>query len=147
MTLAKDKLKYLFVVLTYVFKWLVLINDTYIAVVSRYTYSQTTTSSKQTTVRIETDGIGEDTSEDEDTDDALMMTAISEVEAARNRNRMRTVSTVSEGSELHTDEFSTAHTTDEVTSFEDSLKKANNLRHQTAVSTVSECSEFSTCQW
>ena len=59
---------------------------------------------------------------------------------------MRTVSTVSEGSELPTDEFSTAHTTDEVTSFEDSLKKANNLRHQTAVSTVSECSEFSTCQ-
>ena len=98
-----------------------MINNTYIA--SRYTYSQTTTSSKQTTVRIETDGIGEDTSEDEDTDDALMMTAISEVEAARNRNRMRTVSTVSEGSELPTDEFSTAHTTDEVTSFEDSLKK------------------------
>ena len=41
-----------------------------------------------------------DTSEDEDTDDALMMTAISEVEAAaaaRSQNariRMRTVSTV-----------------------------------------------------
>ena len=58
---------------------------------------------------------------------------------------MRTVSTVSEGSELPTDEFSTAHNTDEVTSFEDSIKKANNNRTQT-VSTVSECSEFSTCQ-
>ena len=44
-----------------------------------------------------------DTSEDEDTDDALMMTAVSEVvEGKINRKRMRTVSTVSECS----DEFS-----------------------------------------
>ena len=55
---------------------------------------------------------------------------------------MTTVGTVSEGSELSKDEFSTAHTTDEVTSFEESMKKANNNRSHT-VSTVSKCSELS----
>ena len=58
---------------------------------------------------------------------------------------MTTVGTVSEGSELSKDEFSTAHTTDEVNSFEEPMKKANNNRPQT-VGILIECSEFSTCQ-
>ena len=46
-----------------------------------------------------------------------------------------------EGSELPTDEFSTCHTTDEVISIEETIKRE--FRTKT-YSTVSECSEFST---
>lgn len=76
---------------------------------SHYTYCSNT-SSKQTTIRIENDSHHfteeGDTSEDEDTDNALMMTASSEFSGGggENMKRLRTVSTVSECSE-----FSTCH--------------------------------------
>lgn len=75
---------------------------------SHYTYCSNT-SSKQTTIRIENDSHHfteeADTSEDEDTDNALMMTASSEFSSGLEKiQRLRTVSTVSECSE-----FSTCH--------------------------------------
>ncbi len=72
---------------------------------SHYTYCSMS-SSKQTTVRIENDSYQineDDTSEDEDTDEALMVSA-TESTALPLTSRMRTVSTVSECSE-----FSTCH--------------------------------------